>query len=474
MSPTVRSWDDVQKHLSKLNVEDIMQFTDVFPDQIPSSKDIRHRGTFGSRVLLRETGDVPRIGNDLHNLPGILLKNFFACLRGLFRDDLPVESGVRDLKHRISLIRLRHQADMLGLPWNPSLPWQLEPPTTGRKPGFKALLEIHPADLVPDFPSDWLPYDPEMTKSPWDFDNYFNKKDYNDFYYERYMALQEDEPTSCIADLAEPEDHDASRRSEKSAERGDEDSENKVVSSFDDGQVPANNHGVEICCKRSVLKHLYETIKLLKDAGNVALLEENLDLAARRYDKAILYGAIVTMSIPSNHLRFATLEGYHLEWDPFIKVLISTRLNLTLLLLKAHFSQYEEAAEQAKRALHDLGPFCVTMGMIMMGADLDKVHRENEPEQNYLEAKALQAKAWFRLGSAQYELGEYCDAISSFEKSVQSTQLAKAKPDSLVIRRLAEAKREKRQKSKRHRKKFKFAFATNENNEAKCQSESDS
>jgi len=210
----------------------------------------------------------------------------------------------------------------------------------------------------------------------------------------------------------------------------------------------------------------------LKDAGNQALQEGDLDLAARRYDKAIRYGAVALMSFPARNLDFAGGRkellkengGYHVEWGPLIRVLIVTRLNLSLLLLKPHFERRDLAAEQAQLALHDLAPFCAKKGKIMKGAKVDKVHRDDEPEETYLDAMTLQAKAYFRLGSAQYDLGDYCEAISSFENSVRSTKEAKAKPDNLVLRRLSEAKREKRLKGKRHRKKFKFAFASNENN----------
>ena len=99
----------------------------------------------------------------------------------------------------------------------------------------------------------------------------------------------------------------------------------------------------------------------------------------------------------------------------------------------------------------------------MKGSKLDIVYREDEPEETYFDAMTLQAKAYFRLGSAQYELEEYCEAISSFEKSIRSTHEAKGKPDSLIFRRLSEAKRQKRRKVKHQRKKFKFSFSSKEN-----------
>jgi len=325
--------------------------------------------------------------------------------------------------------------------------------------------DVHPADLVPDFPSDWIPYDPDMTENPWDFDNYFNRKDYEDFYSERYSALIYDEQNTFVVDPVELEEQETLSTSEKSIDVAEDGSQKKILVSRDEGLESEKKQESEKSYQRTVLNNLYETIKLLKDAGNLALLEENLDLAAYRYDKAIRYGAIATMSFPSKHLRPTVVGGYHLEWDPLIRVLIATRLNLALLLMKPYFLQYEHALKQAQRALHDLGPFCVTVGMIMKGAKLDQVHRENEPEQTYQEAMALQAKAYFRLGSAQYGLHEYDDAILSYEKSVRCTELAGAKPDNLVIRRLTEAKRENKRNMKRRRKKFKFAFVTEKTEE---------
>lgn len=155
--------------------------------------------------------------------------------------------------------------------------------------------------------------------------------------------------------------------------------------------------------------------------------------------------------------------GYHLEWGALIRLLIVTRLNLALLLLKPYFAKQEEAAEQAHLALHDLRPFCAKKGKVMKGTkQLDKVHREDEPEETYLDGKTLQAKAYFRLGLAMYELGEHCEAVSCYEESIRSTQQAKGEPDKVVLRRLSEAKQEIRRDAKRQRKKFKFAFAPKE------------
>lgn len=469
MSPIVRDWHDVQKQLNKLDSEDIKQLIDVFPDQIPSPKDSNYRGRFGGRLLLREAAGGTRLGNDLHNLPRLLLKNFYDCVVGVIRDDSPVESGLHALKHRISLIRLRHQADKLGLHWGLSSSWKFDPPRKNASASTeKNCQDLHPADLVPDFPSDWIPYDPEMTENAWDLKDYFNTKDYVEYYMERYPELEYDERLCEMFDVLHEDEQDASTSSGQQI-LGVDESDKKSISCDAKGETSTTDQKSDRCPKQTVRSRIYETAKLLKDAGNLALWEEDLDLAARRYDKAIRFGAIATMKFPSKNHDTAITGGHRLEWDPLIRVIIASRLNLSLLMLKPHFSRYEQAAEQARLALHDLSPFCVAEGKVMKGSKLDKMHRDDEPEQTYLEAMSLQAKAYFRLGSAQYELGEYGKAISSFESSVRCTELARAKPDNLVLRRLNEAKRESRLKSKRQRKKFKFAFMTNENDESPSQ-----
>ena len=464
MSPAVRDWEQVQKHLSKLDCDELKEVTDLLPDQVPNNKDLVSRGRFGCAP--RESAWGPRLGNDLRNLPDILLKNYFDCVRGIVRDDVPVESDLKSLKNRISLIRLRNQADRLGLSWNPSLPWQLEPPkdsVSGEND------EVHPADLVPDFPSDWIPYDPEMTKSPWDFNNYFNRKEYEGFHTERYLELVYDEKPadlSGVQDQAEVQDS----RSNDAEDSKNEPRENESGSSSDDCEISHSKESSEAKGAQSAYNNIFETMKLLKDAGNEALQEGYLDLAARRYDKAIRYGAVATMSFPSSTFDFALGRkkllkengGYHLEWGPLIRLLIVTRLNLALLFLKPHFSERLHAIEQAQLALHELSPFCAKKGKVMKGNQLDQIHRDDEPQETYIDAMLLQAKAYFRLGSAQFALEDYTEAIASFEKSVSITQKAKAKPDNLVLRRLSEAKRESRRRGKRHRKKFKFSFSSNE------------
>ena len=78
------------------------------------------------------------------------------------------------IARNISVARLRHQADRLGLRWSmEKLPFmefnvlqQAYMRDDKMSSCFSAHLLLHPADLVPDFPMDWLPYDLELTPDP--------------------------------------------------------------------------------------------------------------------------------------------------------------------------------------------------------------------------------------------------------------------------------------------------------------------
>ena len=446
MSPCVENWSDVQKLLTLLDSDEIMDSIDnVLPDEIPASRDVS-RGSFGF-LSTRGSTRRSRIGNGLHNLPSLLVRNYFETVRGLVEGMVPVESGARHLKHRVTLIRMRHQADRLGLYWNPSLPWKFEVPDEAATDGKG----FHPADLVPDYPSDWIPYDPEMNQSPWNFEDYFNLKDYQAFYSEHYPWLEMDEPSPAafVLDVQE-----CSRHRDEVAKCAQTSSEER----------PGSDRDAD-CVHNALIK----TIKILKDGGNLSLQEGALDLAARRYDKALCYGSVASMTFPSKGLFVAhdragmviNSGGFSfLKWNELAQLVIRTRLNLALIFLMPHFSKPQEASRQALNAIQDLEPFCAQKGKIMKGEKLDKVHGDSEPEEIYLEAKALQAKAYFRLGSAQSELGEISDAILSYECSINASEQAKAKPDRLVLRRLSEAKRESRLARKRERTKYEIGFAS--------------
>jgi tetratricopeptide (TPR) repeat protein len=136
--------------------------------------------------------------------------------------------------------------------------------------------------------------------------------------------------------------------------------------------------------------------------------------------------------------------------------MITIRLNLSMAMQKPELADWDSAVEQARLALQELKPFTITPGHALSG----KVTGSEEaqvPETAYYEAKELQGKAYFRLGTAQYSAKNYSGAVSSYEKSLQSMKHAKpeVKPDAMVLRRLAEARRDKAKKQERLRKKFK-------------------
>ena len=479
MTPTVRNWGEVKSILANLDLREGGGFSaepNIYPDQIPSSKVLLHRGRL-ARTWFREASGssagrlgIPKIGNDLHNLPDALKGNLYIVLRSLFDDDdVPVESDIDDFKQRISLIRLRHQVDSLGLTWNPTIPWMMEAQSSAdtgkeRPEDLTKDDEIEPSELVPEHPSDWIPYDAEMSNGPFDFRDYFCGKSnglYADFYRDRYHALDEtgvmlSECGDVDGDCADTSDSAVSKNIEnvttegQLVEYGEEEPEGSInngVSIYDEG----NNQGkeginvdkIQSDSKKDFVHHsnqiLAETVRILKDDGNAAFKAGKLGLAAYRYDKAIQYGSVAYMKKhKSNLLRFNGL----------MKNLIMTRLNMALIMMNARFMELQVATKQAKLALQEVSPFC------------DPGICGNKKTLN--EALALKAKACFRLGSVQYEMGNYSDSIHSLEESIRCTSdisnPSENAPDSVVLRRLAQAQREQLKHAKRQRKKFKFAF----------------
>lgn len=606
----------------------------LLPDQVISRKELIHSGTFGRSMMRRyasqnENGannGIPEIGNDLQYLNDVLRRNQYECIRSsAFGQDDPVEGNLNELMRRIALIRLKHQADRQGLIWNPTTPWILLPPSTSQIAYCSATATLsktnedpmstahmhHPADLVPDNPSDWIPYDHEMTKVPMPCGVNFNIDSYSDFYCEKYLNSQ---PSILLNENGVkyakiPWLHEASHSYAKmpsSTKTSSSDTMNNTTVSIDDCSGVVNteikeiakgdntsNKKIEIlavaglstntCMTTSTSEKkkdnnknvnkfenraeentrlptfvpvvaetketspslstkfsaapeksnslaytlLYETVKLLKEGGNEALKAGSFSTAARRYDKSLRYCALAFMQHSDNFLIFdssrnSLLNGSsnensneksnkgHIEeesniikiqrgngsksnhktygrgnkglemiwsplvkWTPLLKILITTRLNLSMLLLKQQLSQPDRAVEQARLSLRELSPFCTIKKKVMIGSTNSHIYEDEESIETYFDTKALQAKAYFRLGSAQYEIGEFSQAINSLKLSIECTQQCNdddnpnnkntiGKPDSLVARRLAEARRENKRKNKRHRRKLKMMFATDD------------
>jgi hypothetical protein len=57
------------------------------------------------------------------------------------------------------------------------------------------------------------------------------------------------------------------------------------------------------------------------------------------------------------------------------------------------------------------------------------------------------------------KVGDYDEAVDEFEESIKCTKELSKEPDRVLLRRLAEAKREKIRKSKRQKRKFKRMLA---------------
>jgi tetratricopeptide (TPR) repeat protein len=449
MSPTTRNWEEVNSVLNNLDLRDGgIEETDVYPDQIPSTRILMRRG--------RLTPGVPRIGNDLQNLRQTLKENLYTCLRSLYEDDdVPVESGIEELKQRVSAIRLRYQADCLGLKWSLSVPWALESQrtVTSNEARLKDRAEDHdvdPADLVPDFPSDWIPYDPDLSSDPFDFCHFFNLDEYLPFYANRYPCLSENSGIS-LKNLGHnvPEsqtDEETTSSNGKKGCKGKVETSGNVQRETDSEEEVSEDGSKPKCAESLQLeKILLETMTTLKEGGNRALKAGRYDVAASRYDKAIQYGSVFYMK------NFAgTLGGMR----PILRTLVVSRLNMSHLLLKPHFSELQVAERQAKLALKDLE------GLTEIITHIDDISAQNDATDDILR---LQAKAFFRMGSAQLEMGDYSNAIKAFEESIECTGKLSgtdSKPDQLVVRRLTEAKREQAKRKKRQRKKFKLAFTS--------------
>lgn len=430
-----------------LDNEDMSYFPNETPiqDVVEDSISLGFMGLLFSRT--RTASDPPFIGNDLANLSNELKKNYYTCARSGMGEDTAVKSGLTGLKRRMSLMKLRHHADRLGLNWDGNVPWnfsfvhhllqdktaKVEDPVS-----YGALV-----DLIPD-PSDWIPFNALLANPPLDCGMQFSKR-HKQFYNESYTdkSLHPVHRFSLICDEKNNQYLDASCG-------GVEDREYDAARAWD---------------------ILHATITLLKEAGNAALQKSLNRLAARYYDRAILYCSLAYMEFPVGNCDFLAQHqialsensGLECRWTTMLKTFIQVRLNMSLCCLKSDVNDTKAAMFLAKLALKELKPFVSAKGCVKTGKKLERSRLE-EPEITYTEAMALQSKAYFRLGSAQLLLNDFEDAIESFEQSIQSSSLSfpEKKPDAAVLRKLQEAKLANRRQCNSERKKFKFAFATKE------------
>ena len=367
--------------------------------------------------------------NDLENLPEVLKSNYYeAVIAILDGDEIPVRCGLNELHRRIGLIRLCHQANQIGISIDPDVPWDLQAaPETGDA-------SLSTADLIPDCPADWLPYDKTFTEDPLMVGRALNREEFEDFYFLRYARkTHPDQGTKAPIQEIDIDN--------------DSDDEFDASKAWD---------------------VLHERINSLKEEGNKAIGQKSVHLAARLYDKALAYCSIAFLGYPHSNLDFLTSHqkllsknaGRCIRWSALFKSFISIRLNLSMVLLKdSDFLDTDAANAQASLALFDLRPFTSAPGVVLFGKRLQH-SRENEPIETFKAAKDLQAKAYFRLGSAKFQDGQYASAMHMFEKCLAATNEIhpERKPDTIVLHRLTESKRLFEKQRKKKRKKFNFAI----------------
>ncbi|KAL9179718.1 hypothetical protein ACHAXT_009008 [Thalassiosira profunda] len=444
-----------------------------FPDETSEDDNDDPDSFLGVFIRSRFTQEVPFIGNDLMNLTSNLSRNYFTCARSVgMGDDEPVKSGIAGMKRRVSLIKLRYQADRLGLAFNSQTPWILAPKehlkhlsAGGNGGGAGGMLSYGClADLIPDSPSDWVPFEKLLANPARSGGMRFNTK------YTRYHLETSTDQSVTPVDRAQLVESDESNVDKQKS--GDM----LLIDSLDN-QASKQPHSMQSNEKLEQLQEehrykpsqawdiLFQTVSLLKEAGNEALKASLPCLAARRYDKAINYCSLAYLQYPAGTNDFLVEHmfavskngGYECRWNELLKTLLMIRLNLALCYLKEDLDDAKGAAAQANFALKELQPFASAKGVVLTGKKLTK-QRTDEPHETYTEAKALQAKAYFRLGSAQLALDEYDDAVKAFEQCLDSTTEGGLSVDAGVMRKINEAKRCRKEKKESQRKKFKFAF----------------
>lgn len=463
MSPITKQWGGVEALMQRFDEE-----RTVMPDLAATVEEMASCGRFASHAssAIRGSGSA-RFGNALRRLPYLLRQTRYECFRSALEGrTVPIEQPLEWLTVGVHLNRLRLQAARLGLRVNPSAPWIFEGTMDSK---------LDKADLVPDNASDWLLYDKHMTRTPLDVQMNFNLKDYGD-------VLRRAFPDNSAFFDCEGGENIKKVPWLTAEEQGIDDGADDPAS-----QRTSLDGACSGSCafKAKSRKLLFKTAVLLKEGGNQAVKQGLVHTAAYRYDKAIHYCAVAFMQYPEGMTRLKHLtEGHHAEltalkirdqvrprnaitvWSPMLLILIAARLNLALLLVKPEFAQPDRAADQARTVLQLLLPFAFKEGkvIVVLSQGSDKTERaisNEEPVATYREAKALQAKAYFRLGSAEFDMGDYLAAVKSFESSLKSSSVSSpnSKPDALLVRRLQEAKRKRQSIKKRARKQLQTFLA---------------
>ena len=445
-SPLVNDWNRIRKNLVKFQnlYEDPYEF--AFPPDImtTSGGNISDEDMFAHLRRGRDS----RIANDYNNLPLELQNNFLLCARAHGRSsEEPVQSSLMAMARRISNMRLHHQFYCLGLP-----------PHMKRKTFEKW---EHSSDRVPDFPTDWLMLDNTFSSVPSP-----PGLDWNQSLY--WEALR----VTYVGNSKKIEGAYSTSKMERNVEFCNTEFivYNNLIQEKGDGNGKNGAPDVDSSGEQ-FLKRLLDIVIVLKEGGNDAMRDGDTILALRRYDKAIRYCSVAYMNFPLGNLEFledrqvdlANNAGHDVCWGPLLKTLTACRLNLALAMSKPGSSRDRSGSiEQCYRALEELMPFASTKGKILVGCNLDD--SIDADDTIYEEAKAFQAKAFFRLGCAQQENGSFPAAIESLQQCIKATKEVPDKEvDKVVHRRFIEAKKQNTKRKERHRKKFKFMFGADGN-----------
>lgn len=424
------------------------------------------------------------ISNSLEYLPELLQLNYNTCLREVSSNEgeLSVRSGLYAMARNISVARLRHQADRLGLRWSmEKLPFmefnvlqQAYMRDDKMSSCFSADLLLHPADLVPDFPMDWMPYDLELTPDPktfWGRSNIapFEENFSDDGYIDDTSCEKEESMSVCCKPWLNgghsPTASNFSTKETIQEGKTEKDALHKDPSSVRSSGNTADSKHIAAYSEDRALEILLETILVLKDGGSKALAAGSPLLAARRYEKAILYCSLLFLKFHVGNLYFLKAQHCNLQrkknaiqWTPFLKALVTIRLNLSMTLQKKDIADWNAAIEQARLALEELKPFTSRPGHSISSKDQNVEEEKIVPESVFQEARELQVKAYFRLGTAQYSSKNYTAAVTSFQRSIQLKKESGGEPEEIVVRRLVEATRDKAKKQERMQKRYKTSM----------------
>lgn len=369
LSPVASSWTTV-KYLVAAYQPDIPSF---LPD-VASLSTVANDFTHGPGHI--RGADSPLLGNGFLSLPDVLFRNKsdFCKTDRLGFDKVIAAQNLLEFSRIATGHRMKHQADSLGVRFNGALPWALQCRRT----------EVHTADLIPDYPSDWIMSDPWMAR--------ITQNDES--------GTTETKSTTFPPWLPESDWKDVSLLSSKDEEMC------YACSLILKTAIVAKEGGNEAMKEADTLKKTEESEKI----ANL------MSIAARRYDKALQYCAVLFL----HHCE--PLEDFQANsaiWNPLPakKALVAVKLNLTLVLLRT--AQYAEAKSNAMEALDQLS---------------------QEPHLSTEDTTGLTAKAHYRLGCVLLQLGQLDAAENRFKSSME------LKPDAVVRRRFEEVIRLKKRK----------------------------